>query len=287
MNLNVGQISYLNCAPFFHHLSRAGFQGELVKGVPSALNRMLREGQIDVCPSSSFEYASHWQDYLLLPNLSISSFGPVRSVLLFSPCSPEKLAGRDIALTGESATSVNLLRVLLWEFLGVQGAHLAVPAQSSVEELISRGQPALLIGDRALRGARRFQGQCRIYDLGDLWFKFTGLPFVFALWILRRDAALHKGAQVAALNRALEQSLGLAFASLEEMALTVPENAWLEPDNIRDYWRCMSYRLERTHLQGLELFFRLCHKHSLIENLPRLEFFADQPKSLLHGTVFA
>lgn len=287
MSLSVGQISYLNCAPFFHHLVRTGFQGELIKGVPSALNRMLHEGRIDVCPSSSFEYACHWQDYLLLPHFSISSFGPVQSVLLFSPCAPDKLAGRDIALTGESATSVNLLRVLLWEYFGVKGAHLAVPAQSSVEELIAQGRPALLIGDRALRGARRFQNQCRIYDLGELWNQFTGLPFVFALWILRRDAALRKGKEIAALNRLLEQSLSLAFASLEEMALTVPENAWLEPENICAYWRCMSYRLEQPHIQGLELFFHLCRKHGLIETLPAMEFFTAQPKPSVQGTVFA
>ncbi|KIH76891.1 chorismate dehydratase [Geoalkalibacter ferrihydriticus] len=286
MSLIVGQISYLNCAPFFHHLANTGFGGELVKGVPSTLNRLLHEGRIDVCPSSSFEYGAHWQDYLLLPGLSISSLGPVQSVLLFSPCPLEELDDRDIALTGESATSVNLLRVLLWEFYGVTGARFQV-GETSVEEQIARGRPALLIGDRALRGARRFLGACRIYDLGELWFKKTGLPFVFALWILRREAAMRKRDQLIALTEQLEHSLEQAFSCLEEMALTVPENTWFEPADICAYWRCMSYGLDAKHLKGLDLYFRLCHQHGLIETRPEMEFFSNGIDFDVKGVIFA
>ncbi|WP_429884403.1 menaquinone biosynthetic enzyme MqnA/MqnD family protein [Geoalkalibacter halelectricus] len=286
MSLAVGQITYLNCAPFFHHLARCGFRGQLIGGVPSALNRMLHEGSIDVCPSSSFEYAAHWQDYLLLPRLSISAQGPVRSVLLFSPHPIEQLDGHEIALTGESATSVNLLRILLWEFLGIENARFKV-SETSVEDQIAKGRPALLIGDRALRGARRFRDLCRIYDLGDLWYQHTGLPFVFALWILRRQAAQAKRAELIALTNQLERSLRAAFSSLEEMALTVPENAWYDPADICAYWRCMSYGLDDSHQRGLELFFRLCYKHGLIESLPALEFFSCRAERENKGVVFA
>lgn len=274
MSLTVGQISYLNCVPFFHYLPQLGFAGQLVSGVPSHLNRLLHEGRIDVCPSSSFEYASHWQDYLLLPGLSISSRGPVQSVLLFSPCAIEELYGQNIALTGESATSVNLLRILLWEFYNLRDTRLYVP-QGNVEELIAQGQPALLIGDRALRGARQFADTCRIYDLGQLWYEQTGLPFVFALWILRREAAMKHPQQVALLLDQLQNSLNLAFASLERLAELVPEKNWLAPEDICTYWRCMSYELELDHQRGLDLFFRLCCKYGLINEYPILRFFGE------------
>jgi len=117
MTLNVGHIAYLNCVPFFHYLREVGFEGNIVKGVPAQLNAMLAEGKLDLSPSSSFEYGLHWQQYVLLPGLSISSRGPVQSVLLFSPCAIEDLEGRQVALTGESATSVNLLKILLKEFV--------------------------------------------------------------------------------------------------------------------------------------------------------------------------
>lgn len=93
MNLSVGHITYANCAPFFHYLDSSGFSGRIVPGVPSHLNRLLAEGEIDISPSSSFEYARGWRQYLLLPGQSISSRGPVQSVLLFSSRPLEELAG--------------------------------------------------------------------------------------------------------------------------------------------------------------------------------------------------
>ena len=118
MTLRVGHIAYANCVPFFHHLRDCGFSGEIVPGVPAALNAQLASGAIDLAPSSSFEYARNWQHYRLLPDLSISACGPVRSVLLFAPRPPAQLAGAEIVLSAESATSVNLLQVLLREFHG-------------------------------------------------------------------------------------------------------------------------------------------------------------------------
>ena len=85
MPLSIGHITYANCIPWFHFLRQCGFEGEIIDGVPAELNRMLAAGEIDVCPSSSIEYALHPNDYLLLPRQSKSSIGPVESVLLFSP----------------------------------------------------------------------------------------------------------------------------------------------------------------------------------------------------------
>ena len=100
MTLKIGRIAYLNVAPYFHYLTEQGFTGEVVAGVPSELNRMLAEGTIDACPSSSYEYGLHAEDYLLLPGHSISSIGPVHSVLLFTPGALDVLSGREIAITG-------------------------------------------------------------------------------------------------------------------------------------------------------------------------------------------
>ena len=113
--LRIGQIEYANCTPLFHVL-REQFPGsgyEFVTGVPAELNRMLLAGEIDVCPSSSIEYAYHPDRYTILPHLSISSIGAVASVLLFSKVPVEELDGLKIRLSSESATSVNLLKILL------------------------------------------------------------------------------------------------------------------------------------------------------------------------------
>lgn len=270
MTLTVGHITYANCAPFFHYLAEAGFSGRIVEGVPAELNRLLAAGAIDASPSSSFEYGCRWQDYLLLPGHSISSCGPVGSVLLFSARPIDALEGNEIALTGESATSVNLLRILLGEFYGFRKVTFRVPDRP-VEALIAEGATALLIGDRALRTALGASGH--VYDLGELWHRFTGLPFVFALWIVRRQAARTKPEEVAALLRQLASARTRAFASLEAMAAKTPERAWMGEGGLVEYWRRMSYDLDERHLAGLERFFALCVEHGLLPSMPGIRFF--------------
>jgi chorismate dehydratase len=271
MTLTVGHITYANCVPFFHYLAEAGFSGRIVEGVPAELNRLLAAGAIDVSPSSSFEYACRWQDYMLLPGHSISSCGPVRSVLLFASRAIED-CGAEIALTGESATSVNLLRILLGEFYGFRKVTYRVPDRP-VEALIAEGSPALLIGDRALLAALDASGN--VYDLGELWNRFTGLPFVFALWILRREAAQAKRHEVAALLQQLTAARARALSSLEAVAATTQERHWMGEAGLVDYWRCMSYELDERHLAGLRHFFTLAVKHGLLPSEPEIRFFKE------------
>jgi chorismate dehydratase len=272
MTLTVGRISYVNIIPFFHHLSRTGFGGSVVDGVPSDLNARLSAGELDLSPSSSFEYALHWRDYLLLPGLSISSRGPAHSVLLFSRRPLEEVAGEAVAVSGESATSINLCKVLLKEFCGAGEVNCRVP-DTPVEEIIAAGGSALLIGDRALRAVRTLPTGVHSYDLGELWYRFTGLPFVFALWIVRRQAFAEHAQAIQAFRCQLEQALTLAFADLPGMAAAVAPGAPLSIDELIVYWRdSMSYDLTAAHLAGLRLFYALCCKHGLLAEEPELRF---------------
>ncbi len=113
--LRIGRIDYANCTPIFHGLQElaTGEEYQFIGGVPSRLNALLAAGEIDACPSSSIEYALHPERYLILPDISISSIGAVGSVLLFSRIPIEDLHGQTILLSSESATSVNLLRILV------------------------------------------------------------------------------------------------------------------------------------------------------------------------------
>ncbi len=269
--LTIGHIHYLNCVPFFHGLFAAGFSGQLVSGVPAELNRLLQQGQLDVSPSSSFEYARHWQNYLLLPGHSISSNGKVHSVLLFSPAAITDLEGQKIAITGESATSINLLRIILREFYGLRNFSDEVP-ERPIEEVIAAGQPALLIGDRALKlGLQPPQGM-RKYDLGEIWQQQTGLPFVFALWMIRRAALSPFSAELSQLGERLQSSLDNVLANPSGIAAEYASEQ-LAAEQIIEYWRSIDYRLEQEHLEGLKLFFRLCVKHQLLECEPPLDFY--------------
>jgi chorismate dehydratase len=270
--LRVGHIPYLNCVPWFHYLPENGCAGNLISGVPSALNRWLKEGRLDVSPSSSFEYAQHWQDYLLLPSFSISSSGPIKSVLLFSPQELSELAGRQIAITGESATSINLLRLLLKEFVQLDDTSDAVP-DNPVEDVIEQKQPALLIGDRALKLAAKKPAGMQVFDLGELWYQYTGLPFVFALWMIRKDALeLHQQA-LSELPRQLECSYAQVMAEPLVVAEKFTAKTGLSAQQIVAYWQSIDFRLDNQHIKGVQLFFKLCVKHNLLAAEPPLDFF--------------
>lgn len=269
--LRVGYIPYLNCVPFFHYLRDSGFEGSIVPGVPSALNEMLQSGEIDVSPSSSFEYALNSGDYILLPDHSISSQGPVKSVLLFSPCPLKELHGRRIAITGESATSINLLRILLLEYQDFTRVDDYVPTES-VETLIANQQPALLIGDRAMKQAAALPVGMTCYDLGTLWYEQTGLPFVFALWIIRRDRISEMSGKISALQTQLGLSVQRAFSDLSSLA----RNTGTSDEEINGmvrYWQTIDYGLADQQLKGFDLFIELCLKHKLLQVSPEIEFF--------------
>jgi chorismate dehydratase len=272
MPLRIGRIAYLNVAPYFEYLSSCGFKGEVVSGVPSELNAMLARGSIDACPSSSFEYGKNAGKYYLLPGHSISSIGPVYSVLLFTPGPISSLAGVEIAITGESATSINLLKILLLEFCGVNDFSFVVP-EKPVEQAMASNQPALLIGDRALAAAVHCPEHYQTIDLGALWYHFTGMPFVFALWILRKEVVEQSPDLIHDLANKLQLSRQQAFENLNQMAARLSNQETFPRERLENYWRGMSYDLTEGHLEGLKLYFYLCHKHGLLGNVPEFKFF--------------
>lgn len=271
MSLRVGHIAYANCVPFFHYLREAGFDGHIREGVPSQLNTLLAAGEIDVSPSSTFEYGRHWRRYALLPDLSISACGAVQSVLLFANAPLQNLEKVPVALTGESATSINLLRLLCLEFYGFRLRETRC-VEHAVEERIAAGDCGLLIGDRALKAALRVNNPY-IYDLGELWWRHTGLPFVFALWIVHREAVASKSKALTSFFNQLRHSLNRAASDLDHLALQSEAALWLSPERLAAYWRAMSFGFTDQHRRGLEAYFQLAVKHHLLSEMPEVNFF--------------
>jgi chorismate dehydratase len=165
-----------------------------------------------------------------------------------------------------------LLHVLLKEFCGAREVVFQAAAERT-EDLIAAGGSALLIGDRALRMAGRLPKGVRIYDLGELWYRFTGLPFVFALWIVRRRAFVEHPQAIREFRQRLERSMSRAFTDLAGMATAVAPKETLTVDELVRYWRdSMSYDLTSDHLAGLQRFFSLCFKYALLDEEPELQF---------------
>jgi chorismate dehydratase len=272
--LRIGRISYANCTPIFHGLQEQAPAAEcqFVSGVPSRLNALLAAGDIDVCPSSSIEYAIHPERYLILPDISISSIGAVASVLLFSRLPLQELNGSTVLLSSESATSVNLLRILLEKYIGCSCRYRV--SSLPLADALSEAPALLLIGDAALR-SRQGASRHHVYDLGLLWHEWTGLPFVFALWLCRRQAAEEQPEETERLARQLVAAKRAAAQSYESIASLSPERNWMGYDGLVAYWRDnISYDLDSRHLEGLILFYRYCTELGLLPAEPEIRFLA-------------
>lgn len=268
--LRIGEISYLNCTPIFSMLRSRFAEAEycFVSGTPAELNQRLRSGEIDVCPSSSIEYGRNPGSYLILPHLAIAAVGAVKSVLLFSPLPLAELNGAQIVLTGESETSVALLKVLLKCRYAFSNSFRTLTAAE--QDSADFSEPMLLIGDKALQAALAARSRY-VYDLGELWFEFTGLPFVFALWLIRRTAVAREPAASRLLAERLVTAKQLSLASLDEVAAVYVQNNWTNREFLINYWRTISYDLDANHLQGLQLFFRYAAECGILEHAPPLQ----------------
>lgn len=269
--LRIGHIKYANCTPIFNAMHEMFPSGdyEYVSGVPAHLNAMLSSGEIDICPSSSIAFSMSPDKLMILPDLSISSFGPVQSVLLFSTLPIEELNGRNVLLSAESATSVNLLKILLKKRYGCD-CSFEVTSQSGLE-CLDYAPALLLIGDAALRAAQSESG-IHIYDLGELWYDWTGTPFVFALWLVSRSAYEKQSEQLRLLARQFCLAKKHAMANLECIVDKAAELAWMGRERLLEYWKVLSYDLTDSHVNGLQLFFKYAAELGLIASAPELVF---------------
>ena len=263
--LRIGKIPYANLFPIFYMLeSECDCSGyEFVEGVPSALNYMLRVGEVDVSPSSSIEYLRYSSEYAIVENHSISSTGPVRSIILLSRKPIEELNGLPVLTSSQSETSVALLRIIFERFYKVK-CDLKT-ADIHLDSLPSATEAYLLIGDDALKAVKGFNSQLfYIYDLGELWHKHTGLPFTFALWIYRKDCCKEKAELLKRFKNDLNKSKKLAVKNFKIIAPESPLKGILTENELISYWENISYDFGDEHKKGLELFRKYSEELGLI-----------------------
>lgn len=267
--MRVGRIAYINCYPVYGAIDRGivPLSAELVTGVPTALNREMAAGTLDVSVISAVEYARDATKYLLLPDLSICSDGPVRSVVLFSKRPASELHGRRVLVSRSSMTSVALLELLfenVWDAKPAfipSNAELTDVARFNEEEHDAR----LVIGDAALHLWSRIRNpelyppsenlsQYRYaYDLGGEWKSWTGLPFVFAVWVAQRTAPV---AEALAVHANLIASRNWGLEHLETLANQAAIATGVHKTVCLEYLSGLDYGLSYQHLAGLTEFFR-------------------------------
>ena len=275
--LRIGRISYLNVLPIYYPMEHGvmGHNFELVYGPPAELNEQMAQGELHVASTSSIEYARNADQYYLVPDMAIGSRGPVMSVLLISQKPIEELDGETILSTAQSHTSAALLRMLFRDHL-----KLTVQYESgSVSERIDSGElpvAALCIGDEALRlrGDNRFAYRL---DLGEAWREWTGLPFVFGVWVVSRKAVAD-GCFGEDPARLFVRAKDWGVANIEQMISISADAGFLDKAGFREYFKGLVYNLREREQEGLTLFFERLAQAGEIEKAPELVFYD-------HGTM--
>jgi chorismate dehydratase len=238
--LRIGQIPYLNCEPFFARLG-GGF--ELVPLHPRRLGQAVAAGELDAGALSLMDFLRLQPGLEPLP-FGIATDGAAQSVFVFSHRPLRDLDGAVIGVTGETSTSVELLRVLL-----------ALKYQVTPRAWVTPDDPCdavLLIGDAAIRALTGGAGYPCVADLGTEWVEWTGLPFVFARWgVSTRVPAPERRALRTELDRALDAGL----AALPEIGRARRDTGW-SPAQVEAYLRGFNYRLGHNEERAIAEFVR-------------------------------
>ncbi len=247
MSIRLGRISYVNMAPVFYRLE---YDVDEVVGVPTELNRMLLDGEVDVAPISSIAYARNAEQLRLLPRLCVSSEGAVDSIQLVTRLPLGRV--RTVAITPESATSVVLTRVLL-----PNAEHVPLDEAADAK---------LLIGDAALKSA--FEDPTPHHDLGRLWLEKTGLPMVFAVWAAPEELA----DQLADLEHALVASVRLARSEPERLATEASVRYGYPAGFLARYFEKLRYSFGPRERAGFYTFLEMARDVGELDHVPELRF---------------
>ncbi len=267
--LRSGRIIYTNDLPIYTAFDEGEvrYPGALVADIPSNLNAMLLDGRLDLSPISAFHWAKHADELALLPDLCIGARNEVWSVVCVSRKPLDQLDGATIAVTRESASGRNLLRVLLERRFGIH-AHFVESADPYA--VAARGEPALLIGDRAIDAQQTFT-PAHVHDLGKYWHEWTGLDMVFAVWAVRRDVLAQHAGEVQEALDALIASQRWGSAHMDRVVATAQQTYPRETGYYAAYYETLNFNLDARARLGLRRYVEELYALGAIPALASVE----------------
>jgi chorismate dehydratase len=233
-------VPYLNAAP----LTR-GLEDQIIFVPPSALAEKLRRDELDAALVSVTEVLLT-DRYDILDGVAVASLGEVQSVFLAHQQPLKEI--REIYCDPASLAGLHLLKVLLAEH-GLKPELKPLPDYSSAARL----QNVFMIGDPAIEFLRSSHPH-EIWDLGVAWNELTSLPFVYAVWALRRIPN-------EPLRRKLREAKNFGLDTLDYIISSRTEFDYAFR---KDYleWH-IHYHLGTEERRGLARFIELLRKHHL------------------------
>lgn len=267
--MNVPRISassYSNTAPLVWSFLYGRDHGKvelILDNAPARSADLLIEDRVDAAlvPVIAYQMIDKVR---LIPDVCVGAKRRVRSVCLVTK-GEELTEVKSVALDVSSRTSVALTKIIFREFIGIEPEWR--DSQPDVPEMLFSSDAALIIGDPALTVSEHpttVEGTpLKIFDLAELWNKHTGLGFVFAMWMTRRDKV--------PVDLAAARDEGLA--NLASIAANYSSTTGLDAADMLTYLsENISYSIDGSMERGMDLYFQLAQKHGLIESRRLLEF---------------
>jgi chorismate dehydratase len=264
MKIRISLVNYLNSAPlgwaFLHGPYHGMFQ--VIPSSPANCADQLSRGEVDIGLIPSIEY-QRIPNLKIMPEISISSLGHVRSILLIRPKGKREI--RSVALDTSSRTSVSLVQILLKLKTGIRPDFVACPPD--LDSMLKQCDAALLIGDAALRVPIE---DYEVMDLAAEWVEWQQRPFVCAFWACRKDAVLSEE-----LNAVFLEAKQWGLDRRREIAGVYANSLSLPAPFLENYLhQNIDYDLGNGHIEGLMKFYELGNQEKLIPDLRPLDFFA-------------
>jgi chorismate dehydratase len=268
--LRISAISFLNTAPLMWDFENGETAAQLRQTfeisytVPSHCAEQLKEGSADIgiIPVAAY---TEIPDLVVVPDVAIAAKNKVRSILLVSKVAIDKI--RSVATDDSSRTSAALVEIYLRKFVGLDPGFSR--QKPSLKEMLQWHDAALLIGDPALQA--RTDGYF-VYDLAEEWKRWTGRPFVFAFWAVRR-AALERRMKEPNIAQVFQQSRDNGLKHIPEIASAWATKLSLSPKLVADYLtENVDYGLDPENLEGLRLFFKYGVECGVFSQVPELAF---------------
>ncbi|MFJ7064658.1 menaquinone biosynthetic enzyme MqnA/MqnD family protein [Streptomyces sp. NPDC101115] len=254
----VGHIQFLNCLPLYWGLARTGtlLDLELTKDTPEKLSERLVRGDLDIGPITLVEYLRHADELVALPDIAVGCDGPVMSCVIVAQRPLGELDGARVALGSTSRTSVRLAQLLLAESYGVTPDYYTCPPDLGL--MMQEAEAAVLIGDAALRASLHDAPRLglQVHDLGLMWKEWTGLPFVFAVWAVRKDFLAREPETVHDVHRAFLASRDLSLEEVTKVAEQAARWESFDAELLERYFRTLDFRFGPEQLAGVREFAR-------------------------------
>jgi chorismate dehydratase len=248
--LKIGRIKYLNTLPLFAPFLTGDLplRAEIILGTPAELNQKLFNDELDLATISSIEFLRNQDKYHLLPNLGIGARERVMSVFVYQKEGLASLDKKKIGLTDESASAVQLVKILCKNYWKVCPKYAIMDNPKNYQEF----DAFLLIGNKALLQPH-FEGY-RTIDLATAWHQATGLGLPFGVFAVRKTVLDHKRKEIIEIDEALHKALQWSRQHSDAVIELAKQKCNLPSKTIEEYFRVLRFELEEPEMNGLERF---------------------------------